>query len=95
MINRHQNGIFLSLTFVLSALVGSVVIPVFGISEETNQTVKDTAQAINKTAEEAGENASEVGSGLLNKTGEAAKGLAKGTGEVLSDIGEGMKDLGK
>ena len=54
--------------------------------------VKDTAKSINQTAEEAQDNASKVGSELMNKTGEAAKGLAKGTGEVLSDIGEGIKD---
>ena len=95
MINRLQNGIFFSLAFTLSIMVGLIIIPVYAISEETNQTLKNTAKSINQTAEEAQANASKVGSELLNKTGEAAQGLAKGTGEVLSDIGQGIKDLAK
>lgn len=45
----------------------------------------------NQTASELGKNASEVGGEILNKTGEAAKGVGIGAADVLSNISGEIK----
>jgi len=46
----------------------------------------------NQTASELGKNASEVGGEILNKTGEAAKGVGIGAADVLSNISGEIKE---
>jgi hypothetical protein len=63
-----------------------------GLGQNTSLGLNKTREQVGSTLNQLGQNMSDVGSGILNKTEEAAKKVGMGAVEVLSNISGEIKE---